>query len=84
MNRIKLKTVLINICSACLNGEGEECHTPGCIFRMDDVPNPIDPRLYTVFEETDIYDADFNRRPKRKSPKRDIADPLGLDDDVPF
>ncbi len=34
-------TGTIYICEACLDGEGGECHTPGCMFwvrRAPDVP----------------------------------------------
>lgn len=27
------------VCEACLNGEGQECHTPGCVFWMCDPPD---------------------------------------------
>ncbi len=29
----------VRICESCVNGEGEECHTPGCLLNLQDVPN---------------------------------------------
>lgn len=34
------------ICSACLDGEGGECHTPGCVFWINRAPDiPLRPNL---------------------------------------
>lgn len=46
-----VKYIAIRICEACLNGEGEECHTPGCALFLHKVDLPIDPRLYTILAE---------------------------------
>lgn len=50
---MKVKRVNILICDGCLNGEGQECHTPECAFWMHDVSTGlvIDPHLYEVIEE---------------------------------
>lgn len=29
----------VTICSACLDGEGGECHTPGCLFWLNRAPD---------------------------------------------
>lgn len=31
----------LTICELCLDGEGGECHVPGCAFWMDDAPGPV-------------------------------------------
>lgn len=49
---MKLKTIEITICEACLDGVGEECHTPGCALFIHNPPQPaIDPGLYVVLRE---------------------------------
>lgn len=48
---MKLKEIKIIICEDCLNGIGEECHTPGCALFLHTVDLPIDKRLYTVIKE---------------------------------
>lgn len=48
---MKLKTIKITICEACLKGEGEECHTPGCALFLHSVDIPIISELYDVLEE---------------------------------
>lgn len=45
---MKLKTIEITICEACLNGEGEMCHTPGCALWLHAVDLQIDPEFYVV------------------------------------
>lgn len=48
---MKLKLVKIWLCEACLNGEGKECHTPGCALWMHNSPGyPIMPELYEVLK----------------------------------
>ena len=37
-DKIKLEQVACNICNFCLDGVGGECHTPGCLFWMQDAP----------------------------------------------
>ena len=47
-----LNRVIITICDPCLNGEGGECHTPGCAFwlhRMDKLP--VHSELYKVLRK---------------------------------
>ena len=48
---MKVKCVAINICEACLNGVGSECHTPGCALWLHRVDLPIDKGAYVVLEE---------------------------------
>lgn len=48
---MKLKKIIITICEACLNGEGSECHTPGCALCWHKVDLPIISDLYEVLEE---------------------------------
>ena len=46
--KIKIKRVIIDICEPCLNGEGKECHTPGCALCYHRVDLPIIKDLYHV------------------------------------
>ncbi len=48
---MKIKYIRISICEACLDGVGEECHTPGCALFIHAVDLPIDPGLYEVILE---------------------------------
>lgn len=34
-----LHHVEVSVCQMCLDGVGGECHTPGCVFWMNDAPN---------------------------------------------
>jgi hypothetical protein len=43
----KLRRVIANLCTACIAGEGEECHTPGCILWLHRVDLPIHEELLT-------------------------------------
>jgi hypothetical protein len=54
---MKLKTIEIMICEACLDGIGEECHTAGCALWLHRVDLPIDPLVYTVKEEFDLTES---------------------------
>jgi hypothetical protein len=29
----------VKICEACIEGKGQECHTPGCLLNLQTVPN---------------------------------------------
>lgn len=49
---MKLKTVKITICEACLRGEGDECHTPGCALYLHSVDLPIS--LYELISEFEV------------------------------
>lgn len=54
---MKLKLVKLWLCEACLQGEGEECHTPGCALWIHDSPgHPILPDLYEVLDEREALD----------------------------
>ena len=49
---MKIRLVKIWLCEACLNGEGEECHTPCCALFIRRCPDiPIMPELYEVLDE---------------------------------
>lgn len=37
---IPVHLVQLWLCDSCLDGEGEECHTPGCSLWIHDVPKP--------------------------------------------
>jgi hypothetical protein len=54
--RMKLKTIEIMICEACLDGIGEECHTPGCALWLHRVDLPIFPEVYTVKAEFEVVE----------------------------
>lgn len=57
---MKLKHIKIIICEACLDGKGQECHTPGCALFLHRVDLPIHPELYEVEQEFDsegLHDA---------------------------
>lgn len=43
-----LRNINITICQSCLDGKGEECHTPGCALYLHRVDLPIAPELYTI------------------------------------
>jgi hypothetical protein len=36
---IQLRRVTLNLCEPCINGEGGECHTPGCALWMHSAPD---------------------------------------------
>lgn len=41
--------VKINLCELCLQGAGEECHTPGCALFLHNSPGlPIAPEMYEI------------------------------------
>jgi hypothetical protein len=40
-SNIKVQTVVVSICDACIDGEGQECHTPGCALFLHSVDLPI-------------------------------------------
>jgi hypothetical protein len=44
---VSLHEVTLTMCSLCLNGEGGQCHTPGCAFWLKaapDIPMYLEPR----------------------------------------
>lgn len=45
---IALRHIAIWICEACLEGKGEECHTPGCALWLHTVSLPIAPEMYEI------------------------------------
>ena len=48
---MKLHTIKIRICEACLNGEGQECHTPGCAMWLHTVDHPL---IYEAIETDEV------------------------------
>jgi hypothetical protein len=60
---LALVTGSFTICQACLNGEGGECHSPGCLFflcRAPDLPIGETLRMFGVCvdEEPGFFQAD--------------------------
>ena len=51
---MKIKRIIIDICEACLDGIGEECHTPECALFLHSVDLPIDKELYEVIDEYEL------------------------------
>ena len=51
---MKLKKIIITICEACLDGLGQECHTPGCALCLHAVDLPISTELYEVISESEV------------------------------
>jgi len=47
-----LRNINITICQSCLDGKGEECHTPGCALYLHRVDLPIAPELYTILPDS--------------------------------
>lgn len=39
------------LCEACIDGEGEECHTPGCALWLHSVDLPIHREVLVFLEE---------------------------------
>lgn len=72
MDEIKseeLKTIKISICQSCLDGIGEECHTPGCALYLHKVDLPINKDQYEIFDESALQSAreELARERERKS-----------------
>jgi hypothetical protein len=53
---MKLKLVKMWVCQACLDGDGEMCHTPGCALIRHMVDLPILPELYEVEAENETLE----------------------------
>lgn len=66
---MKIKRIVIDICEACLAGEGEMCHTPECALCRHSVDLPIWPELYHVVHEYDSTTTD----------EEIVLDPVDLD-----
>lgn len=49
-NDIMVKPYVIHLCEACIDGIGEECHTPGCALWLHAVDLPIHRELLTEVE----------------------------------
>lgn len=51
---MNIKRVIIDLCDGCLNGDGEECHTPGCALFLHSSPgHSIAPELYCVLPDAE-------------------------------
>lgn len=50
-----LRDIRIQICQACLDGVGSECHTAGCALWLHKVDLPIDSNLYEVLDDTTMH-----------------------------
>ena len=50
---LKVRDIKITICVPCLEGKGEECHTPECALFLHKVDLPISPELYSIVREYD-------------------------------
>ena len=48
MADIDVLLIRIRICTACLAGIGQECHTPGCALFLHTVDLPVSPEVYEV------------------------------------
>ena len=47
----EIKIVQIPLCNYCLDGEGDECHTPGCALFLHNSPgHSIAKELYKIIE----------------------------------
>lgn len=53
-NPLRLKLIAIRICSACLDGVGQECHTPGCALFLHRVDLPVHVESYQVLHEEEV------------------------------
>jgi len=51
---MKLQHIKIWVCSPCIDGEGQECHTPGCALFLHRVDLPIHRELIEVIEEHEV------------------------------
>lgn len=49
MSEPELRQIVLTICQPCIDGEGSECHTPGCALWMHRVDLPI--RTYEELEQ---------------------------------
>lgn len=58
---MEIKQVVINICEDCLEGKGDECHTPGCAMFMHTVDLAIHPDMYEVVENLEKVENLENR-----------------------
>lgn len=59
-DEIKLRRVTLDLCVLCLNGEGGECHSPGCalwINRAPDIPVNVLEGVYYSFTRDELIDA---------------------------
>ena len=51
-----IKQIVIWICEACLKGEGQECHAPGCALFLHAVDLPFTEELYTLIGQREDPD----------------------------
>jgi len=56
-----LHIVSMQMCSACLDGVGDECHTPGCAFWLNRCPDlPIRNHPSVVIDGADYFTREAN------------------------
>lgn len=67
---MKIKVVTMHICEACLDGVGQECHTPECAMWLHSVDLPFQEGTYVVQREYDSEPADPPRIPALLSRER--------------
>jgi hypothetical protein len=53
-----IRRVIVNICEPCIRGEGQECHTPGCILCLHRVDLPL---MEELMEDADALQAELAR-----------------------
>lgn len=54
-NELKVQRVLISLCALCLEGKGDECHTPGCALCFHNSPGqPIHRELYEILPTSSL------------------------------
>jgi hypothetical protein len=47
---IPVRLVQLLMCDPCIDGEGDECHTPGCALWIHDVPKPSLRAMVTIID----------------------------------
>ena len=50
----EVRCVVVRLCVACIKGEGQECHTPGCALFLHRVDIPI---MEELLEDADAFAA---------------------------
>jgi len=55
---IALRHIDAHVCDMCLTNVGSECHTPGCVFWMHDVPTEDTADALRSAVEADVAEAE--------------------------
>ncbi len=53
-----VKRYAISLCQACIDGVGEECHTPGCALYLHSVDIPIMREMLTEIDQRTFTDTE--------------------------